>query len=97
MTSTPSRCHQTLTLLNRATSRTPRVFSSAWTTRITAKIMIVWPGVAEKPNCISSRALVKKAAPKSTPAVTATCPMKLNQPVNQLHAGPLVGASRAAQ
>ena len=41
---------------------------------------------------------MKNAAPKSMPAVTATWPRKLNQPVNQDHTGPLPGrASLAAQ
>ena len=33
---------------------------------------------------------MKNAAPKSMPAVTATWPRKLNQPVNQDQAGPFV-------
>ncbi len=40
---------------------------------------------------------MKNAAPKSMPAVTATWPRKLNQPVNQDQAGPLRGASLADQ
>ena len=40
---------------------------------------------------------MKNAAPKSMPAVTATWPRKLNQPVNQDHAGPFFGASFADQ
>ncbi len=40
---------------------------------------------------------MKNAQPKSMPAVTATWPMKLNQPVNQDQAGPFLGASLAAQ
>ena len=40
---------------------------------------------------------MKNAAPKSMPAVTATWPRKLNQPVNQDQAGPFFGASFAAQ
>ena len=40
---------------------------------------------------------MNNAAPKSMPAVTATWPRKLNQPVNQDQAAPLLGASFAAQ
>ena len=41
---------------------------------------------------------MKSAQPKSMPAVTATWPRKLNQPVNQDQAGPLLpGASLADQ
>jgi hypothetical protein len=60
--------------------------------------MIVCPGVASKPNCRSRNALRNSAAPKSMPAVTAICPMRLNQPVNHDQAGAdLPGASFAAQ
>ena len=49
-------------------------------------------------NTRVSSACTKNAAPKSMPAVTATWPRKLNQPVNQDQAGPLFpGASFAAQ
>jgi hypothetical protein len=40
---------------------------------------------------------MKNAQPKSMPAVTATWPRKLNQPVNQDHAGPFRLAVLAAQ
>ncbi len=40
---------------------------------------------------------VHEAAPKSMPAVTATWPRKLNQPVNHAHAAACDGASFAAQ
>ena len=40
---------------------------------------------------------MNSAAPKSMPAVTATWPRKLNQPVNQDQAGPRVLASLADQ
>ncbi len=40
---------------------------------------------------------MKNAAPKSMPAVTATWPRKLNQPVNQDQTGPCRGESLAAQ
>jgi hypothetical protein len=40
---------------------------------------------------------MKNAAPKSMPAVTATWPRKLNQPVNQDQAGPCRGDSLADQ
>ena len=41
---------------------------------------------------------MEKAQPKLMPAVTATCPSRLNQPVNQDQIGALSpGASLAAQ
>ena len=40
---------------------------------------------------------MKNAQPKSIPAVIATWPRKLNQPVNQAQAAPLVRASLADQ
>ncbi len=40
---------------------------------------------------------MKKAAPKSMPAVIATWPRKLNQPVNHDQAGPWLRASFADQ
>ena len=48
-------------------------------------------------NTRLSSAWTKNAAPKSMPAVTATWPRKLNQPVNQDQAAPFFGASFAAQ
>src|ERR1017187_7535059 len=49
------------------------------------------------PHSRFSSALMKNAQPKSMPAVIATWPRKLNQPVNQDQAGPFLGASLAAQ
>jgi len=40
---------------------------------------------------------MKNAPPKSMPAVTAICPRRLNQPVNQLQAALLLPPSFAAQ
>ncbi len=40
---------------------------------------------------------MNSAAPKSMPAVIATWPRKLNQPVNQDQTGPCRGESLAAQ
>ena len=97
MIATPMMCHATLMSLRIATRRTPNVLSRPWTTRIRPNRKIVCPGVALKSNCRSSRALRKNAAPKSMPAVTATWPRKLNQPVNHDHAGPLRGANLADQ
>ena len=48
-------------------------------------------------HCRTPKALMNRAAPKSMPAVTATWPRKLNQPVNQDQAGPFFGASLADQ
>jgi hypothetical protein len=42
-----------------------------------------------------SHAPKKSAKPKSMLAVTAICPTRLNQPVNQLHAAPFLRASLA--
>ena len=91
-------CHQTLTLLSSATSRTPNWLSTPCSTRIAANSTIVcqWAVVLKFHSRLSS-ALRKNAAPKSMPAVTATWPRKLNQPVNQLHAAGLRGASLADQ
>lgn len=50
MTPTPSTCHHTLTLLRRATIRTPKVFSSPCSTRIPANSRTVRPGVTSKSN-----------------------------------------------
>lgn len=56
------------------------------------------PGVIVKSNCRFRYAPRKDAAPKSIPAVTATCPRTLNHPVNQAQAAAdLAGASRWAQ
>ncbi len=97
MTATPTRCHHTDTLLRSATRRTPRVLSRPCSSRMTAKISMVCTGLASMPKRSVRKALVKNAAPKSTPAVTATWPRKLNQPVNQLHAAPRLRLSLAAQ
>src|ERR1700728_187909 len=98
MTSTPPMCHQTDTLFKIDTTVTPKEFSSPCRTRTAAKITIVCHGVVvENPHWISSSALMKRAAPKSMPAVTATWPRKLNQPVNHDHAAGLCGASLADQ
>ena len=48
-------------------------------------------------NVSVSQAWMKSDAPKSMPAVTATWPRKLNQPVNQDQAGPFFLASFADQ
>jgi hypothetical protein len=90
-------CHHTLTSFSSATRRTPNVLSTACSTRIAPNSAMVLTGVAGSPNCSSSSAFRKDAAPKSIPAVTATWPRKLNQPVNHDHAGPFDGASFAAQ
>ena len=97
MSRTPMMCHQTLTSFSLATTLTPNWFSSACTTRIAANSRIVCHGRVSKPHCRSSRALRKNAAPKSMPAVTATWPRKLNQPVNQDQAGAFFLASLADQ
>ena len=97
MISTPMMCHQTLTLLSTATSRTPNWLTTPCSRRIAANSTIVCHGRVSKPHCRSSSALRKNAAPKSMPAVTATWPRKLNQPVNHDHAAGLRGASFADQ
>ncbi len=97
ITSTPIRCHHALTSLRKATSCTPNVLSAPWTRRIAPKSRIVCGGVAVKPRWRSRSAFRNEAAPKSMPAVTATWPRKLNQPVNHAHAAACDGASFAAQ
>src|ERR1022692_204953 len=87
MTSTPRMCHQTLMSFSLATSRMPNWLSVPCSSRTSAKITIVSQCASPRPNWRFRNALMKKAAPKSIPAVTATWPMKLNQPVNQDQAG----------
>ncbi len=97
MISTPMMCHQTLTLFSSATSRMPNWFMMPCRNRMPAKITIVTQCAVLTPHTRFSSALMKNAQPKSMPAVTATWPRKLNQPVNQDQAGPFLGASLAAQ
>ncbi len=52
------------------------------------------PGDAEKPLSNSLMKKVRKLArPKSIEAVTATCPRRLNHPVNQLHTAAFPGGA----
>ena len=91
-------CQNTLTLLSIAISRTPNWLIAPCSARIAANSTIVCQCVVVlKPHCRSSSALRKNAQPKSMPAVMATWPRKLNQPVNHDHAAGLRGASLAAQ
>lgn len=94
MTATPTTCHHTLTLLSRPTMRTPKVFNRPCRTRIPAKSRIVRPGVTSKSNCRFRYAPRNEAAPKSMPAVTATWPRTLNQPVNHAQAAAVRGGAR---
>ncbi len=48
-------------------------------------------------NAMFRNAQKNAANPKSIPAVIATWPRKLNQPVNQAQAGPFFGATLADQ
>ena len=97
MIATPITCHQTLTSLSFATRPTPKVLMAPCSTRMIPNSRIVCQARLSKLNCRSRYALRKNAAPKSMPAVTATWPRKLNQPVNQDHAAALVLASLADQ
>ena len=97
MISTPMTCHQTLMSLSSATSLMPNWFISPCTNSTTARIRIVTQCAVLTPQVRFRNALMKNAQPKSMPAVTATCPRKLNQPVNQDQAGPFVRASLADQ
>ena len=91
-------CHHTLTLFSSATSRTPNWFSTPCSDQDRGEQHDRVPcWVVLKSHSRSSSALRKNAAPKSIPAVTATWPRKLNQPVNQDHAAGLRGASLADQ
>src|ERR1700730_8805370 len=83
MISTPRMCHQTLTSFSRETSRIPNWYNRPCTNSTIAKIKIVTPCAVLTFQVRFRNALMKNAAPKSMPAVTATCPRKLNQPVNQ--------------
>src|SRR5215210_5009682 len=94
---TPITCHHTLTLLNNATRLTPNVFSNPWTARITVYVPTKISFVTCTSNAMFMNAATNAASPKSMPAVMATCPRRLNQPVNQAHAGPLLFASFADQ
>ena len=97
MISTPTMCHQTLMSLSSATSLMPNWFISPCTNSTTTKIRIVTQCAVLTPQVRFRNALMKNAQPKSMPAVTATWPRKLNQPVNQDQAGPFLGASLADQ
>ncbi len=97
MVSTPRMCHHTLTSLSSATRRMPNWFSRPCSARTPAKIKIVTQWAVLQPHSRLPKALMKNAAPKSMPAVTATWPRKLNQPVNQDQAAPLRRASLADQ
>ena len=58
------------------------------------------PGESQYASPVISprNAATENAQPKLMPAVTATCPSRLNQPVNHDHQGPLLpGASLADQ
>ncbi len=97
MISTPMTCHQTLMSLSSATSLMPNWFISPCTNSTMARIRIVTQCAVLTPQVRFRNALMKNAQPKSMPAVTATWPRKLNQPVNQDQAGPCFGASLADQ
>src|SRR5271165_6651639 len=97
MMSTPNMCHHTLTLLSKATSLMPNWFITPCTSSTQAKITIVTQWAVLTPHSRLRNALMKNAQPKSMPAVIATWPRKLNQPVNQDHAGPFERASLADQ
>ena len=97
MTSTPTRCHQTLTLLSSATIRTPKVFSSAVHDQDDGQQQDRVPRRRREAATRSRNALRNVAAPKSMPAVTATWPTRLNQPVNHDQAGAVARCHLAAQ
>src|SRR5271165_4017896 len=87
----------TLTLMSTATSLMPNWFITPCTSSTQAKITIVTQWAVLTPHSRLRNALMKNAQPKSMPAVIATWPRKLNQPVNQDHAGPFERASLADQ
>ena len=100
MIATPMRCQYTETSLRSATRRTLKVFSRPWMNSTTARMPMVCPGDSQYalPVQMSRNAEMEKAQPKLMPAVTATWPSRLNQPVNQDQMGPLLpGASLADQ
>ena len=53
--------------------------------------------VTSTSNAIPMNAQTNADRPKSMPAVIATWPSRLNQPVNQAHAGAVLRASLADQ
>ena len=98
MISTPATCHHAETLDNRPTSLTPNVLSRAWITMMITKVRKVLAGVTSSTQPIRlAKAIQVVAQPKSIAAVTATSPMKLNQPTNQAHWRLFFRASRPAQ
>ena len=100
MIATPMRCQYTDTSLSRATRWTLNVLSSPWMPRTTTRMRMVAHGFSHVslPVMMFMNAEMENAQPKLMPAVTATWPSRLNQPVNQDHTGALSpGASLAAQ
>src|SRR5664280_2819082 len=97
MIATPTRCHQALKLDSKATRLTPKVLSSPWDAKMTAKRMKVRVGVTVQPQARFANAAQVSAAPKSMAAVTATSPRKLNHPTYQAQTALFLRASRPAQ
>ena len=98
MISTPTTCHQAEMLDSRPTSLTPKVLSRAWATMTNTKVAKILAGVTSSTQPIRlANAIQVEAQPKSIAAVTATSPMKLNQPTNQAHCRLFFLASRPAQ
>ena len=97
---TPMRCQYTETSLRSASRWTLNVFSTPWA-RGHGQDGDGGPGICSQyalPVQMSRKAEIEKAQPKLMPAVTATWPTRLNQPVNQTRSGALLpGASLAAQ
>ena len=97
MTAAPARCHHAETADSSRTRLTPKALSRPCISRMTQKHAKVVCGVTSTPIVRSRKAIQVVAAPKSTAAVTATSPRKLNQPVNQAHSRLFFLASRPAQ
>src|SRR5918995_4939981 len=98
MINTPATCHQADTLERKPTSFTPKVFSSACAMMMITKVTKILAGVTSSTQPMRlAKAIQVEAQPKSMAAVTATSPMKLNQPTNHAHWRLLRLASRPAQ
>src|SRR5580704_16987092 len=93
MVRTPRMCHQALTSDRKATSRTPKLLRSPCAMSTQPYTVRIQPVLSGKFVVRFKKSVKKVANPKSMPAVMATCPKRLNQPVNQLQAAELFSAS----
>ncbi len=100
MTATPMRCHHTETLLKSATMLTPNVLMSPWISNKIAVSSTTYRFDVHDafPETRKMNSPIENPHPNVIPAVTATWPSRLNQPVNHDQIGPLFpGANFADQ